>query len=111
MNIHSKAHQCPCPTAPAFPSLSVTCGLQVEQHLRLWVLSPAFPALSSLLPSSFCQQITTASLSLEATKPASYLSFLLGAAVITLLGKVACFSLLVRKFTFSFGFCLVLVLS
>lgn len=106
MNIHSKAHQCPCPTAPAFPSLAVICGLQVEWRLCLWVLSPAFPALSSLLPSSSCQQITTAILALEATKPASYLSFLLGAADVTLLGKVAFFSLSVCKFTFLFGFVL-----
>lgn len=106
MNMHSKVHQCPCPTVPAFPSLSVIFGLQVERQLCLWVLSPAFPALSSLLPSSFCQQITMASLSLEATKPTRYLSFLLGAAVITLPGKVACFSLSVRKFTFLFGFVL-----
>lgn len=67
------------------------------------LLSLSYPLF---LPSSFCQQITMASLSLEATKPTRYLSFLLGAAVITLPGKVACFSLSVRKFTFLFGFVL-----
>lgn len=91
MNIHSKAHQCPCPAAPAFPSLSVICGLPLEGRQCLWVLSPAFPALSSFLPS-VCQQITSVILSLEA----SYLSFPLGAAVFTLPGKVACFFSLVR---------------
>lgn len=46
-------------------------------------------------------------LSLEAVKPARYLSFLLGAATIKLLGKVACFfSLLVHKLHFLFGFIL-----
>lgn len=53
----------------------------------------------------------TAMLSLEAVKPARYLSFLLGAATIKLLGKVACFFFsLSAQTTFFVWFYLVLVL-